>query len=214
MFIDKGEHQNGEKDNGPDYVLNKFPYTYDVMGEWIDRQASTAKQLVKDLKTLQWIETTIDSKHYRGTTEVRVFAGRALKSITAVGQASIADIKDRRRCNSQKRKADTRKRADRRQIRKLPDSWTPLLQTVESWPGDRIEWFEAYYNLYGRGESEENVRALLMQHTTDPLDPHELLEAHTKWLAEKLKRHEKATNYIKATMSQSTVAALKTWDKD
>ena len=124
VFMDKAEPRASMTDDEPSYVLNDQAYTYDVMGEWIDRQASTVKGIVKYLKKLGWVETTIDSEQYRGTTEVRVFAWRAFATLIGAGSASILDIKSRRRCTSQKRKADTRKRTNRRELETSPDGWS------------------------------------------------------------------------------------------
>ena len=213
-FMDKGKAQEVKTPAEPDYVLCDNAYTYDVMGEWVDRQATTVKKAVKYLKVLRWVETTIDLKRYRGTTEVRVYARRAKESLEGVGEANITDIKDRRRCESQKRKADTRNRPKGRERRELPDSWVPLIQTVESWPGDSIEWLEAFRNLYRRSVTADDVCALLMQHTTDPLDPQEFIEAHAKWMANKLKRHKMARKDIKESALRATVNQLKSWDND
>ena len=72
----------------------------------------------------------------------------------------------------------------------------------------------AFRHLYRRSVTADDVCALLMQHTIDPLDPQEFIEAHAKWMANKLKRHEMARKDIKESALRATVNQLKSWDND
>lgn len=178
----------------PNSILNRN-YTSDVMGEWIDRQATTVRVYLKILRQLGWIDTVQDLELHRGWIRFEFYSERAIAFLNGLGKADMKQIKSSRRSKSQKENIDTRKyrKAD---AKALPTSWITFAKNRAANPDELAAWTGVLQKLF-RDKITLNVIEMVAHEERDEhLDPFEFAQVVRKNAPEYAQRIKESSEFL------------------
>ena len=206
LLVDRARPTGLTRPTEANFVIEQ-PYTCDFMGEWIDRQATTARKILRDLRALGWIETSLDVEGYRGFKQIDLFTVRALIFIKSLGVADTKKIKETRRSKSQKRKRDTRKRARVECL--LPDGWLKFAKSRHDANTNLKDWIGCLEKLHENGYDLAQMEAHALEERDTQMDAYDFVQSITDKLGDQVQRVSQSKAFAAEVIFGASIESMK-----